>query len=170
MTLLPAPPPFRQLTTTALALALAAGCAMFQKQVREEWVDAEVSTKSESVLYEVVHLSLQRAGYPVGIGADKGNRRIETGWFRSESPFRGKGYRQKATVSYEPAEDDTFTVRVRVQRETNESFRPLDPRYAKWEPAEDNPQEGRRILQYVRSYLVAEEPFDVGPEPGAQFR
>lgn len=152
----------RPLAAAAAFLCLA-GCFLFYRSIQPAWVDADVHSRSESLMYEVVHLSLQRAHYPVGLGADKRGRRIVSGWLYSESPFKGKGYRQKATVTYEPGPDATFLVHCRVQRETNESFRPLDPRYAEWKEAEDNPTEAVRILQYVRSYLSSEEGFEVGP-------
>lgn len=150
------------LISVALCLALSlSACSAFQRQIVPEWRDAEVRTSSETVIYEVVHLSLQKAGYPVGIGADRADRRIESGWFTSTAPFKGDGYRQKATVTYEPADLDSFKVAVRVQRETNESLRPLDPRYAEWEEADDNAAEAERILQYVRSFLSDGSEFKV---------
>ena len=51
-----------------------------------------------------------------------------------------------------------------VEKETNESLRPLDLRYVKWESAPDSQSESRRILQFVRSYLSREE-IDIGPKP-----
>lgn len=157
-------------TFLAVGLMLCASCHLFNKKVRPQWVDSAVTSNSESLLYEVVHLSLQKAGYPVGIGADKGRREVVTGWYQSTAPFKSKGYRQKAYVNYEPAGENRFAVRVRVQRETNESFRPLDPRYAKWEEDEDNPQEAARILQYVKSFLAGDDDFEVGPGKGSTFR
>lgn len=152
-----------------LALVLAAsalpGCSAFQRKIDPAWSDAEVETSSETVIYEVVHMSLQKAGYPVGIGADRAERRIETGWYLSEAPFKGDGYRQKAIVEYEPSGARSFRVSVRVRRETNESLRPLDPRYAEWTEAEDNVGESQRILQYVRSFLSDGSEFEVGAPP-----
>ena len=138
------------------------GCHLFQRRIVPRWVEARVATRSETVMYDVVHMSLHKAGYPVGIGADKAARRIVTGWYVSEAPFKGEGYRQKATVQYAPVAEDRFDVRVRVERETNESLRPLDPRYAKWEQAQDNVRDAERILQYVRSYLSDGSDFEAG--------
>lgn len=142
---------------------LGSSCSLFVAKIYPQWSEGQVKTDSESVLYDVVHISLQRAGYPVGVGADKGKRKLVTGWYVSEAPFKGKGYRQKATVHYTPTEEGVFLIRVRVQRETNESFRPLDPGAAKWEEDEDNPEAARIILQYVTSFLAGDD-LEVGPK------
>lgn len=148
-------------------------CALFQRQIHPRWIEGTVKCNSESVLYDVIHLSLENASYPVGMGADSGARLIVSGWFRSGAPFKGKGYRQRATVEYAPVSGATsrgeFSVRVRVQREINESFRPLDPRYADWQESQDNPEEGERVLQYIRSFL-AEGNFEAGPKGAKRFQ
>ncbi len=152
-----------------LLLLLAPGLgACFSSRPDPIWVDTQIESVSESVVYEVIHLSLQRAGYPVGIGADRAARQVVTGWLTSEAPFKGKGYRQKAHLTYEPSGEGSYDVSVRVEREVNQSLRPLDPRHAKWEPAPDNAREATRILQYVRSYLGGGR-FEVGPRPGKRF-
>ena len=152
-----------------LMVALTASCALFSAAVRPVWVEGTVASDSESVLYEVIHISLQKAGYPVGIGADKGSRKVASGWFKSDYPFKGKGYRQMATVTYSPSEAGEFGIQVRVQRELNESFRPLDPRYADWEETDDNRTEAERILQYIRSFLAGDD-LKVGPQPAVPGR
>jgi len=152
-------------------LALLAGaCSAFQKKIEPQWVEDRVPTRSESVMFEVLVMSLQKAGYPVGVGADQSKREIVSGWFRSDAPFKGDGYRQRATVRYEPIDGETFHVTVRIQRETNESLRPLDPRYAEWEEAEDNVADAQRVLQYVRSFLSDGREFEVGPARSAGHR
>ncbi len=132
------------------------------------WVDTRVPSPSETLLYETLRFAIDKAGYPVGIGVDRGARTIDTGWYMSLAPHKGQGFRQRAHVSYGPAEDGTYELRIRVERQSNESLRPLDPRYAKWESAPDNPQEAQRILQIVRSYLAREE-IEIGPTPGKRF-
>ncbi len=148
---------------------LTSSCSLFVAKIYPRWMEGEIKTDSESVLYEVIHISLQRAGYPVGTGADQGKRQLVTGWFVSEAPFKGKGYRQKATVEYRPTLEGVFAVRVRVQRETNESLRPLDPRTAKWEEDEDNPEAAEIVLQYVISFLAGDD-LEVGPKQNPRRR
>lgn len=156
----------RPLLALVLLPLLALGaCSAFQRKVEPVWRDVEVKTSSESVIFEVATMSLQKAGYPVGIGADAAAREVVSGWYVSEAPFKGDGYRQKATVRYEPSGPRAFKVSVRVQRETNESLRPLDPRYAEWTEAPDNVGESDRILQYVRSFLSDGSEFEVGGAP-----
>ncbi|GEM_PF-1542005 len=143
-------------------------CSLLQRQIYPRWVEGEVKSNSEGVLFDVIQVSLQKAGYPVGVGADRGARQVVSGWYSSGAPFKGKGYRQRATVEYShdaaPDSVGQFSIRVRIQREINDSFRPLDPRYADWTEAEDNPQEAERVLQYIRSFLVGGE-FKLGPTP-----
>jgi hypothetical protein len=158
------PRPFNssRLLPVVLALAvLVSACSTTRAPV---WVDTQVPSQSESLVYEVIHLSLQKAGYPIGTGADRAQRTIETGWYRSESPFKGKGYRQRAHVNYGPVEDGRYGIQIRVERETNESVRPLDPRFAKWTAAPDNGREAQRILQYVRAFLSSDD-IEIGPGP-----
>lgn len=152
----------RSLLTACLGLlALMSACKSSSPPV---WVDTQVPSQSESLVYEVIHLSLQKAGYPIGTGADRGKRTIETGWYRSESPFKGKGYRQRAHVNYGPLGEGRYGVQIRVEKETNESMRPLDPRFAKWTSAPDDGREAQRILQYVRSFLSSGD-IEIGPGP-----
>jgi hypothetical protein len=148
-------------------------CALFQRQIHPRWMEDTVECNSESVLYDVILFSLENASYPVGSGADSGARQIVSGWFRSGAQVKGKGYRQRATIEYIPVPGATrrgeFSVRVRVQREINESFRPLDPRYADWQESQDNPEEGERVLQYIRSFL-AQGNIEVGPKGAKRFQ
>lgn len=141
-----------------LLLVLAA-CVHYPNQ----WVDSRVPSPSEPLMYQVLHMSLNKAGYPIGIGADKGERTIRTGWATSLAPFKGDGFRQRVHVEYTPRTEGGYAVRLRVERQTNESLRPLDPRFVKWKDAPDNVEEARRILQIVRSYQP--EDLEIGPAP-----
>jgi hypothetical protein len=154
----------RCLPLLLLALSLSACRTSYPAQ----WTDSQVPSNSETLVYETLHFSLDKAGYPIGIGVDKGARMIETGWYTSLAPMKSKGFRQRAHVSYQPIEEGRYGVRVRVERETNESLRPLDMRFAKWESAPDNTREAQRITQIVRSYLARDE-IDIGPSPGKAF-
>ena len=144
-----------------LALAVSTGCQALYKTVQAQWVEGEAHTSSEKVLYESVLIALDKVDYPVGIGANSGKREVVSGWYRSESPFKGKGYREMATVRYEKLSDGVYLVRVRVERETNESLRPLDPTAAKWKQAEDEPGRARVVLQMVQS-SVGVPPLEIG--------
>lgn len=153
---------------TRLLLLCLLGLAACQTSHPPQWIDGSVPSRSETLVYETLHFSLDKAGYPIGIGVDKGARTIETGWTTSLAPLKGKGYRQRAHVRYAPVADDRYGVSVRIERESNESLRPLELRYAKWESAPDNVREAERVLQIVRSYLAREE-IDIGPAPGRRF-
>lgn len=153
-----------------VCLALVAplsSCRLLSPAPQPQWVEAELPCSSEQVLREVVTVSLQRSGFPVGSGIDPGARRVATGWRESAHAFKGKGWREKATVEYEPSEAGRFGIRIRVERETNESLRPLDPAYAKWKPSADHPPSGQKILQYMRSML--DSSFEVGEATQSPF-
>ena len=135
----------------------------------EAWLETKVPSNAETTVYEALHLSLERAGYPIGIGVNKSERTIETGWYTSLAPLKSKGFRARAHVTYAPIQDEgRYAINVRVERQTNESLRPLDPRYVKWEAAPDFESESRRILQFLRSYLSRDE-IEIGPKPTRRF-
>jgi hypothetical protein len=82
------------------------------------------------------------------------------------TPYKGRGFRRKAHVEYLQGKGDarnSWDVRIRVELETNESFKGLDLRYAEWKPAPDDSPSAQRILQFARSILGGGE-FEVGPE------
>ena len=160
--------PARCIGLALVLAALVASCSVLSPSTTEEWVESEVGTRSEQVLWEVALLSLDKAGFPVGMGADPAARRIETGWQRSLAPFKGAGWREKATIQYERLPDRRYEVKVRVERETNESLRPLDPSFAKWTPRDDNAARARIILQYLQGYLGDE--IEVGEKPSPTSR
>ena len=137
-----------------LALPLLTGCQLFRKKHVEIWEETTLNVMNQQVLFTGAVYALQKEGFPVGMGADAGQGLIITGWRVQESPFKGKGFRERATLRFAPGEDGvTSTVRVRVERETNESFRPTVQGSAVWERDEDQKSVSRRILQYTHSYL-----------------
>ena len=158
----------QQIVLLSLVLAPLVACQALYKTVQPQWAEGEVHTSSEKVLYESILISLRKALYPVGSGADPGKREVVSGWYTSTSPFKSKGYRQMATVHYEKLADAVYLVRVRVQRETNESVRPLDPTAADWRQDEDDPGQARIILQYVQSN-VGGAPIELTSESGRGF-
>ncbi|MCP3914944.1 MAG: hypothetical protein GY711_05275 [bacterium] len=146
---------------SVLASAFLACACSSLTPIDPEWVDGQVQTRSEKVLYDAILISLRKADYPVGMGADSGARKVVSGWLNSASPFKGKGYRQKATVTYEPVGADRFQVNVRVEREINDSFRPLDPSMADFKPAPDDTAHARVVLQFIVSNVGA-PPMEIG--------
>lgn len=150
-------------TITLLLLLLALGaCKSSPKPV---WSENRFEARSERMLWDVLRLALARADFAVGSGAEPESRHIVSAWRVDTSPFKGQGWRKKAHVDYTPAKDATgaYDVRVRVQMETNESFKGIDLRYADWKPAPDDVEGARRVMQFARSLLGGGE-FEVGPE------
>ncbi|MCP5020458.1 MAG: hypothetical protein GY930_01670 [bacterium] len=147
-------------TPTLLAVLLLAiglsSCNLFKAQHPEQWQKTTIETQNQKVLFEGLVLALRKEDFKVGSGADAGAHQVVTGWRNHSSPFKGRSYRERATVSYETTDDNRYLVRVRVEREINHSLRPLLPNSAKWERAPDQPKVSMRILQYVHSYLGGE--------------
>lgn len=143
-------------TLTALvaltALGAMSGCS---SKPQSQWVEADMAGPSERVLWEVTRLALRESGFPViQAGFDPVTRSASSGWRRDMHPFSGEGYRERVVVGYEPGEPGSIRLKVRVQRELNKNIsRPLDPEYADWEPAEDDPSRARMILQHILSTL-----------------
>jgi len=158
---------FLSLMLVLACLGLGTSCHLFSSAPRPQWTTGEVPSVNEQVLREVVMVSLQRCGFPVGSGVDPGARRVATGWRESAHAFKGKGWREKATVEYRPVEGAKYEVRIRVERETNESLRPLDPAYAKWKVSDDHPPSAEKVMQYLRSMLDGD--FEVGDGAGKPF-
>ena len=117
------------------------------------WVSEELAAPNEDILWDAAMLSLSKAGYPVGSGANPGERKIVTGWLKSNEPFKGRGFRRQATLTYQLVDGSNYVVNVRSKRERNDSFRPLSPGHAKWVPDDDDLQHARLVLQYLKSTL-----------------
>lgn len=150
--------PFRALFLPLLLLAGLASCA----SKPAVWVERELPLRSEVVLWQFSLAALRSAEYPVGLGADPSERRIESGWKTDLQPFRGEGTRERATIRFEPSEEG-FLVSVRVERDINQDIlRPLDRSYAKWEPSPDNEARANYLLQQIESRL--ETPFELGED------
>lgn len=153
--------PVPALAILALALIPCVACSTLSPKITPRWIDEEVETGSEQVLWEVVLMTLDREGYPIGSGANPAKREVETSWREVLQPFRGRGFRERATVRLEPLPERRYRVRVRVERETNESLRPTDPVHAEWKPAADDEGAAQRLMQYIRAFMGGGS-FEVG--------
>lgn len=152
----------RTLWCSILVVALAA-CQSGRKEV---WETETFEVRSERTLWEVLRMALDRADFAVGSGADPAARTIESAWMVDPSPFKGRGFRRKAHLSFGPSAEGKphhWDVRVRIELDTNESFKGLDLRYAEWKPGPDDEAAAKRVLQFARSMLGGGD-FRVGPE------
>jgi hypothetical protein len=142
-------------------LALAA-C---QSSKNENWVSDRIPARTERHLWDVLIMSVRQARFSIALGTQPSDRTIETGWLIDTAPFKGEGWRKKAHLRYAPVEgvEGEWNVDVRVEMETNESFRSLDLRYADWQPAPDDEAAARRVLQTARSLLGPRE-FELAPK------
>lgn len=120
----------------------------------ESWHSDRISTDSERVLWEVTVLSFEKHSFPAGTGLDPSTMVATSGWKYDLQPFRGKGWRDRAEVSFEAVEGGSYDVRVRVERQINmDIVRPLDISYAEWEQAPDNDLEARLLLLRIKSWI-----------------
>jgi hypothetical protein len=118
------------------------------------WVDGEVRTGSEQVLYQAILDGIARSRFTIGGGANKAQRTVVSNWQVELAPFRGDGFREKATVTWQRLEKSRFAVQVRVQREANQDIiKPLDVSYAEWEVRGDNGRRSHAILQRIKSIV-----------------
>jgi len=125
----------------------------------EEWAPAEVPLCSPQRLWEISRMALERDGLVLlARDFDPKTRTLVSAWDKELHPFKGKGYRERAHVRYDAGDKPgTLLLSVRVEREVNENLsKPLDPQYAEWSEAADNPQRAEIILQYIRSILGTE--------------
>lgn len=138
-----------------LCLVWLASCT--SNRPEPQWRAGEIGVASESVLWEVTVLAMEKEGFPVGAGLDPADGVAISGWKSSLAPFKGKGWRARAHVQYERLAPGRYRVEVRVEKEVNEDLaRPLDPSYAQWEPAADDLERADVLLQRIRSYLGGE--------------
>lgn len=121
----------------------------------EVWEVAEFEAPSERLFWQVIVEALQQEGFPVGSGLDPVSRTAVTGWRNDLAPFRGDGFRERATVELRPIREGLYEAAVRVEFETNEDLvRPLDLSYADWKSGPDNDAGARLLLQTIRSQLA----------------
>ncbi len=133
-------------------------CRLFQAHVPEQWEEAKIDTQNQKVLFEGIVLALGQEGFRVGTGAQPGKGVVRTAWRVNASPFKGKGWRERATVTFAQGEEGKSVVRARVHRETNESLRPLLEGSAKWKRTDDQVNVSLRILEYLHAYLDFDMP------------
>jgi hypothetical protein len=140
-----------------LPLLGTASCSTTPPEPDATWQGGELPAASNRVLWKVALLVLERQGYPLAGGVDPSSMVITTGWLNSLAPFSGEGFRRKAVVRMKPLGDGLWEVTVRVQRQVNQSLRPLDLRHADWEWTEDDVEAAQVLLQHIRSRLDPHE-------------
>jgi len=157
------------LRALVIFIAVASTSCASQIKAKPVWVDGEVRTGSEQVMFAAVLDGLDKSRYSIGGGVNRSERTVVSNWQLELAPFRGDGYRQKATVRWTRLEKDRFGVNVRVQREANEDIiKPLDVSYAKWKVRPDNDRDAHAILQRIKS-IVGDE-IEIGePEKRPSF-
>ena len=147
------------LVLVALAAApLAIGCSGSHRKPEAQWQSMPdgrpLVAPADSVLWQVTLLALEKQGFPLGSGLDPTTMTATTGWKLQLAPFRGRGTRHEATVRYEPLGGGKYKVQVRVRKELNMALvNQLDPTYAEWEPAPDDVDMARVLLQHIRARL-----------------
>jgi len=144
------------LSAVAVACALAVGaCSMSRREPDPVWAEGAVVVVNRDVLFNMTFLALQSRQFPRGTEVDPNALTIKSGWKLQLAPFRGQGKRKKAEIEFERIEGDRWKVQVRVKVQSNMSVvNQLDASYAEWEWADDDQDEARVLLQYLRSSLA----------------
>ncbi len=120
------------------------------------WTEIVIASPSENVLWAVASQELQRMGFPLGVGADPQRLSMSSAWKTELAPFRGDGFRQRAEVRFFARDGGQYAIEARVVKEINDDIvRPLDPSYAKWEPAPDDVETAQLLLQRIQARLGA---------------
>lgn len=137
----------------ALLLALFTACASSgDSETEGDWSEADITIASERVLRQAVQIALQKNGFAPGTATDEAHKTVSSSWKVELQPFKGDGTRRKAHVQYEEKAPRTWTVSVRVEKQTNEELaKPLDLASAKWEDDDDDAEVASRILRYLKT-------------------
>lgn len=128
-----------------------------------KWVEGTVEAASDTILWQVTVLSLEKNGFPVGSGVDRGKLNAVSGWHTSLAPFKSDGYRERCHIEIAPQPLHKYAIKVRVERERNEDIaHPLDLSYAEWESDPDNVSHAQSVLGYIKATLGVN--FEVTPK------
>ncbi|HPF15355.1 MAG TPA: hypothetical protein PLJ12_13915, partial [Planctomycetota bacterium] len=92
----------RFVSIVLLALLALSSCHLFHKSIPDQWEESELRIINQKVLFEGVVFALEKEGFRVGTGANPGDGTIESAWRVSASPFKGKGYRERAILTFGP--------------------------------------------------------------------
>jgi len=124
------------------------------------WVEGDVPTVSDTVLWEMTRRAFRREGFPqTEPGFGPVDHTAKSGWRTKLAPFSGQGFRERVWVKYSKAGAGGLALKVRVEREVNKNrARPLDPQHADWERASDSVERARFILQNIKSALFINIP------------
>lgn len=147
----------------SLTLAALAACQTTPEHP-EQWVETTAAAPTDAVLWELSLMAIEEQGFPVGGGANPATMTATTGWRLSLAPFKSQGYRERVHLKLEPAEGSRFKLALHVQRETNENLaRPMDVRYAEWEPAPDDEAMAKILISKINARIG--ERLTVGEAP-----
>lgn len=154
------------------ALALLPGCAT---TAPPQWQSANVTIGNERLLLEVTEIALRKISFPVGAGLDPTHLRATSGWKISLAPFKGKGWREQATVQYTRLSDGKYVAAVRVERQRNDDIvKPMDLTYAQWESDPDNVERAGVLLRFIQSLLHTGDevfaPAEAAPPPPKEMK
>jgi len=152
----------RRTVPLLLAAALCFACKSTTR-IPPQWVSGEVRVPSERVLFEVSAMALEQHGFELGSDFDPAALEAVSGWKHDLAPFRGQGWRERVHLKYRPQGEGAYQVEARIETQVNmDHVRPLDLRYAKWEPAEDDLEEAEILLERIRAYVGGE--IELSPE------
>lgn len=176
-------------------LLLVLGGVSCHAPTKEYPVMRVVEADNERVLWNALRIAIHEANFKVGgVGANESARSIKSAWRLDLQPFRGSGPRSKKSLrsrvvaSYDRFDGDRenapedmkipsklnpllepYAITIRVEVENNDSLRPMDVRFAKWVPADDDPAVAEVIFLKL-SVLLGTSEFKLSEEDEAPFR
>ncbi|MEO0661930.1 MAG: hypothetical protein AAFZ87_10365 [Planctomycetota bacterium] len=164
-------PALALLGALVLASAGLGGCG---KSIQQHPRSGVLQANTERDFWSTLVGTVRGAGFLVGAGGvDERERTLTSAWKVDTAPFRSRAsavsrrsLRARVHASYQrirgtelgeiPEEElpsgglkadfDTFRVTLRVEREFNDSLRPMDLSAAKWTAADDDAELARRLL------------------------
>lgn len=150
---------FRALGLTCLALLTLGGATACATPTKRNPIERTVLAANEKAMWDALRVAINEMGYKVGAGANPSTRTIQSGWRLDLYPYKGGGFRTRINADYEPNQEvvderyEAFDVVIRVDKDTNESNRPLEIPHAKWERADDDAEVARQVIIGLEAIL-----------------
>ncbi len=136
-----------KLVFAILTTGLFCACALFGPQ--ERWAELEIKKIPSEELWDVAKGAMRHANFKIQ-EEDRARGVLASAWDLWLSPYARQEKRERATIQIEPAADGSFKLRVRVEKEINNSLSgTMNPEAADWTPTADDELRARAIVQYI---------------------
>jgi hypothetical protein len=151
-------------------LAFAACLAACQKADTRGQVSRGFYSPDFDTVWDVAERTMTRSRYiPDSEASSKETRTLVSRWENTMSPFSGRGYRERATLTFHevPGQPSRWTVEANVTREANMAMvAPSNPIVAKWENPVRVPEKENLLTREIETFFL---PRDVSPQFRARY-